>query len=246
MEFSLYGYIDHRFGWVYVSGGVHCIVPCLTTDSLNFFQEIQGEMQPRRERIYQLKQASLKLTSPESEHAANVITRWEKLSSEIQARSGRLQTALETLQNYHTLHNAEELWLTQTEEMLSSGDLRRISGEVNESRLQQFSVRQISSYGVRGGICLSDHILPIEILQYFLNWSLSFYRRRFSLMYENMARMSRRLFLKETNTCLIVRYQPSFLTFSFFSFFTTPAEVIGRFQKTWYTSPLSNATHYVT
>jgi hypothetical protein len=110
-------------------------------------------MQPRRERIYQLKQASLKLTSPESEHAANVITRWEKLSSEIQARSGRLQTALETLQNYHTLHNAEELWLTQTEEMLSSGDLRRISGEVNESRLQQFSVRQISSYGVRDGIC---------------------------------------------------------------------------------------------
>lgn len=97
-------------------------------------------MQPRRERIYQLKQASLKLTPPESEHAAAIITRWEKLGTEIQARSSRLHTAFEALENYHTMYDTEALWVTQTEELLTSDELRRISGEVSERKLQRFAV----------------------------------------------------------------------------------------------------------
>jgi hypothetical protein len=96
-------------------------------------------MQPRRERIYQLKQASLKLASPECELAANVITRWEKLSTEIQARSGRLQAAVEALENYQAMYDTEALWVTQTEELLTSDEVRRISGEVSESKLQRLS-----------------------------------------------------------------------------------------------------------
>ena len=125
-------------------------------------------MQPRRERIYQLKQASLKLTSPESEHAANVITRWEKLSSEVQARSGRLHAALETLQNYQTMYNTEELWLTQMEELLSSDELKRISGEVSESNLQRFSVRMIYKHNIGLSFSFqSMYCTPIKIFQYF-------------------------------------------------------------------------------
>jgi hypothetical protein len=105
-------------------------------------------MQPRREHIYQLRQASLKLTSPESEHAADVIKRWEKLSTEIQARSGRLQGAVETLENYHTMYDTEAVWVTQTEELLTSDELRRISGEVSETKLQRFLVRRISTHTV--------------------------------------------------------------------------------------------------
>ena len=97
-------------------------------------------MQPRRERIYQLKQASLKLTSSESEHAVKVITRWEKLSSEIQTRSGRLNSAVEVLENYQTMHDTEALWITQAEELLTSDELRRMSGEISESKLQRFLV----------------------------------------------------------------------------------------------------------
>ena len=97
-------------------------------------------MQPRRERIYQLKQASLKLTPPESEHAANVITRWEKLGTEIQARSNRLNAAFEALENYHSMYDTEALWVTRTEELLTSDELRRISGEVSERKLQRFAV----------------------------------------------------------------------------------------------------------
>lgn len=97
-------------------------------------------MQPRRERIYQLKQASLKLATPESEHAASIITRWDKLGAQIQSRSNRLHTAVEALENYHTMYDTEALWVTQTEELLTSDELRRFSGEVSERKLQRFAV----------------------------------------------------------------------------------------------------------
>lgn len=97
-------------------------------------------MQPRRERIYQLRQASLKLTSPQSEHASLVITRWERLSTEIQARSERLHCAVEALENYKVLHDTEASWVSNTEELLASDELRRISGEMSERKLQRFLV----------------------------------------------------------------------------------------------------------
>lgn len=97
-------------------------------------------MQPRRERIYQLKQASLKLTSPESGHATNLITRWEKLSSETQARSSRLQAAIGVLENFQTMYETEVMWIMQTEQLLASGEFLRTSEESSENRMERFSV----------------------------------------------------------------------------------------------------------
>lgn len=115
-------------------------------------QEVQTEMQPRRERIYQLKQATLKLTSSESEHAANVTIRWEKVSTEIQARSGRLQTAIDALENYQTMYNDEASWITQTEELLTSDELRRNSEDVSETKLLRYKVSSILAVPVFGGL----------------------------------------------------------------------------------------------
>ena len=105
-------------------------------------QEIQTEMQPRRERIYQLKQASLKLPSLESEHGSSVIARWEKLRSERQRRSSALHTAVGILENFVTTRDTEVVWITETEEQLSSEEFPRTSDEVSENRTGRFTVRR--------------------------------------------------------------------------------------------------------
>lgn len=93
---------------------------------------IQKEIRLRREKIYQIKQASLKLTTSSNDEANDVIMRWEKLSSEIQNRAKQLLTAVETLESYQIMYATEELWVKQMEETLvSSDELGRTSEEVS-------------------------------------------------------------------------------------------------------------------
>ncbi|XP_046858231.1 microtubule-actin cross-linking factor 1-like isoform X2 [Xenia sp. Carnegie-2017] len=91
---------------------------------------IQKEIRLRREKIYQIKQASLKLTTSSNDEANDVIMRWERLSSEIQNRAKQLLTAVETLESYQIMYATEELWVKQMEETLvSSDELGRTSEE---------------------------------------------------------------------------------------------------------------------